>query len=241
MPPLGWWLTLSDEDVGCVAAASGLTDSVIQRMLLRRNVGTVWREGPGLHDLRLDDPVRPGEGAGAGLVRSRDAACLPCLAENGAWRTSWCLPVTVVCVRHAVYLTRSCLHCGRRLLFPMISYTRTREGFCVFPHEPIEAVPVRDPVMLRAQQLVDRYANAVGDAPRTVAAQWFDRLRKTVDEVARNGELGQLQSADELIRERFAAWCERRAAPARGFGTDLPLMAAMMRLAVGIGGRSPVA
>ncbi|HZN75664.1 MAG TPA: hypothetical protein VFC00_28870 [Micromonosporaceae bacterium] len=46
-----------------------------------------------------------------------------------------------------------------------------------------------------------------------------------------------MRSADDVVRERFAAWCERRAAaPLRGFGTDLPLMAAMIRLAVGGGG-----
>jgi hypothetical protein len=131
----------------------------------------------------------------------------------------------------------------------MISLTKTRRDFCVFPHDPIAAVPVRDPVMLRGQQLVDRHAKAgVGESSRAAACRWFDRLMETVRGVAMDGELDQLESADDLVRERFARWCEYRTAtlrkirhrgvPARlrHLETDLPLTAAMMRLSVSIRG-----
>jgi hypothetical protein len=213
MPPAGWWLTLSDGKIRSVAAASGLATRSVERMLLSRYAGTALQTGTGLHDLLRVEPVRAA--AGLGLVRSRDAACLPCLAEDGAWRTSWCLPWTVACVRHEVYLTRSCPSCGRRLLFPTVSLTQTRRDFCVFPHGSVVAVPARDAVLLRVQRLVDRYAHAEGDPARAVAAEWFVWLGEAVRAVKIRGALDGLRSADEPVRDRFAEWCANRSAAVR--------------------------
>ena len=50
----------------------------------------------------------------------------------------------------------------------------------LLPHLPVVAVPVRGPLLLEVQRLVDRHAGAVDDVGRAAVAQWFDRLRSAI-------------------------------------------------------------
>lgn len=239
-PPATWWWSLGAAEIDRLRAASGLAQSTVRQMLPGRFVGTVLRVA---ESDRFGPLLEGGPAWAAGLVRSRDTACLRCLHEGGYWRTTWCLPWAVICVPHRAYLTRSCPHCGRRLLFAPVSHTNTRRGFCVHPHGQPVTVPVHDDLLVEIQRRVDQHANAVGDAGRSAARAWFRVLWSLVYAAAVTGSPDDLDVADDVVRARFADWENEHphrasrpgAPPLAHFGTDPMLTAALLRIAASRG------
>ncbi|MFI1184368.1 TniQ family protein [Streptomyces sp. NPDC020799] len=217
---------ISDEAAARVHAATGVPAEEVIALTVRRFQRTA---------LSLDEPFgTKKEPPGGFRMLSKQHAyrylslyCPQCLGEGRGWQLAWCLPWSVVCLRHRRYLHIDCPNCGTPLdhrhgtLAPALCTGWVSTGSKPVPGRPgasrpahrrcrkdlsrVPATRVHDQRMLAAQQYVYSLLTAP-EADSGGARQKLLEMRLLVIFATRLATVEHLGPADRAVIRRFGAF-----------------------------------
>ena len=157
----GVWL--SPDRLARVSVATGIDPARIKRMLLARYAGLAFDQSA------ISAPVALAAAAQAHEVLIWCSRFCPrCLRDDGAWRLSWQLGWSTVCIRHQVLLARRCPKCdGVPQVGPRGRWQQDHQGLLTDPARCSHR-PARE---LCRSELADANAVSIADNAALLAAQ----------------------------------------------------------------------